>query len=57
MRGAFLKTIKSTREGLEAIETASADELRAVQLEPLERTLHHAHDNIAHYRRSFAAAG
>ncbi len=42
---------------LEPIETASVDELRALQLERLRRTLRHAYDNVAHYRRKFDAAG
>jgi phenylacetate-CoA ligase len=42
---------------LEPIETASEDELRALQLERLRWSLRHAWDNVAHYRRRFAAAG
>ena len=42
---------------LEAIETASRDELQALQLERLKWTLRHAYDNVAHYRASFDAAG
>jgi phenylacetate-CoA ligase len=42
---------------LEAIETASADELRALQLQRLQWSLRHAYDNVPHYRRSFDAAG
>ncbi|HYJ76325.1 MAG TPA: phenylacetate--CoA ligase PaaK [Kineosporiaceae bacterium] len=45
------------RESLEPIETASRDELTALQLERLRRTLHHAYENVPHYRRSFDAAG
>ena len=33
---------------LEPIETASADELRARQLQRLQATLHHAYDNVPH---------
>ena len=40
----------------EPIETASSDELQALQLERLRRTLRHAYDNIAHYRRKFDTA-
>jgi phenylacetate-CoA ligase len=36
---------------LEPIETASLDELRALQLERLQWTLQHAYDNVPHYRR------
>jgi phenylacetate-CoA ligase len=42
---------------LEPIETASADELRALQLTRLRWTLRHAYDNVPHYRASFDAAG
>ena len=42
---------------LEPIEKASVDELRALQLERLKKTLRHAYDNVAHYRGSFDAAG
>jgi len=43
--------------GLEPIETASRDELAALQLARLKATLEHAYANVAHYRKSFAAAG
>lgn len=42
---------------LEPIETASVDELRALQLERLRWSVRHAYDNVAHYRSSFDAAG
>jgi phenylacetate-CoA ligase len=42
---------------LEAIETASCDELQALQLRRLKWTLRHAYDNVAHYRAAFDAAG
>jgi phenylacetate-CoA ligase len=35
----------------------SLDELRALQLERLRQTLHHAYAHVPHYRRSFDAAG
>ena len=43
--------------GLEAIEHASIDALRALQLERLQWSLRHAYDNVAAYRRKFDAAG
>ena len=50
--------VGSSREGaLEPIETASVDELRALQLARLRWSLRHAYDNVAHYRRAFDAAG
>jgi phenylacetate-CoA ligase len=42
---------------LEPIETASRDELAALQLERLRTSLKRAYENVPHYRRSFDAAG
>jgi len=47
----------SSRFPLEPIETASVDELRALQLERLRWSLAHAYENVAHYRRKFDEAG
>ncbi len=44
-------------EDLEPIERASRDELQALQLQRLRRTLHHAYEHVPHYRRAFDAAG
>jgi phenylacetate-CoA ligase len=41
----------------EPIETASRDEISALQLERLRWSLRHAYDHIAHYRRKFDAQG
>jgi phenylacetate-CoA ligase len=41
----------------DAIERASVDELRALQLQRLQWSLRHAYDNVAHYRAAFEAAG
>jgi phenylacetate-CoA ligase len=41
----------------EPIETASVDELRALQLTRLRDTLHLAYENVPHTRRRFDAAG
>ncbi|MFO1224000.1 MAG: phenylacetate--CoA ligase PaaK [Burkholderiaceae bacterium] len=50
--------VKHPRPGdLEPIETASQDELRALQLQRLQWTVQHAYDHVAHYRRAFEAAG
>ena len=43
--------------GYEPIETASVDELRALQLQRLTATLANAYNNIDHYRQAFDAAG
>ncbi|MDQ0708023.1 phenylacetate-CoA ligase [Arthrobacter woluwensis] len=42
---------------LDPIETASVDELRALQLDRLKWTLRHAYDNVPHYRKAFDEAG
>ncbi|PJI95924.1 phenylacetate-CoA ligase [Acidovorax sp. 69] len=42
---------------LEPIETASRDEVQALQLQRLRWTLQHAYDNVPHYRRAFDAKG
>jgi phenylacetate-CoA ligase len=41
---------------LEPIETASRDELQALQLKRLQWTLRHAYDHVPHYRAAFEAA-
>ena len=43
--------------GLDPIERASTDALRALQLGRLRWSLQHAYDHVAHYRASFDAAG
>ena len=42
---------------LEPVETASRDELAALQLERMRWTLQHAYDRVPHYRAAFDAAG
>ena len=44
-------------QGLHAIETASRDEIAALQTERLKWSLRHAYDNVPHYRARFDAAG
>jgi phenylacetate-CoA ligase len=44
-------------DGLDRIETASRDEIAALQTERMAWTLRHAYDNVAHYRAAFTAAG
>ena len=44
-------------KGLHAIETASRDEIVALQTERLKWTLHHVYDNVPHYKAKFDAAG
>ena len=43
--------------GYEPIETASRDEIEALQLKRLRWSLAHAYGNVAHYRQAFDAAG
>jgi len=43
--------------GFEPIETASRDEIAALQRKRIAWTLHHAYTNVPHYRRAFDAAG
>src|SRR6201989_2198360 len=43
--------------GFDAIETASRDEIAALQVERLGWTLRHAYANVPHYRAAFDAAG
>ncbi len=51
-------TVKAPGAGdLDALETASRDELQAWQLQCLRWTLQHAYDNVPHYRASFDKAG
>jgi phenylacetate-CoA ligase len=48
----------SPRPGdLEAVETASRDELESLQVERLRWSVRHAYDNVRSYRRAFDAAG
>jgi phenylacetate-CoA ligase len=42
---------------LEPIETASLDELQALQLQRLRSTLGHAYEHVPHYRAAFDAKG
>jgi phenylacetate-CoA ligase len=45
------------QRGLDAIETASRDEISALQLDRLRWSIAHAYRNVAHYRRAFDARG
>ena len=47
----------ATPQGLEPIEKASIDELRALQLQRMQWALRNAYENVPHYRESFRAAG
>ena len=45
------------RSALDPIEIASRDEIAALQLERLKRTLRRVYDHVPHYRQAFDAAG
>lgn len=47
----------TTTSRLDPIETASLDELQALQTQRLKWTLNHAYNNVPMYRRKFDAAG
>ena len=50
--------VKQPKPGeLDAIETASRDEVTALQLTRLKATLQHAYANVPHYRKAFDAKG
>src|SRR4051794_7220915 len=44
-------------EAFDRIETASRDEIAALQRERLAWTLRYAWENVPHYRKAFAASG
>ncbi|MFT7772432.1 phenylacetate--CoA ligase PaaK [Roseateles sp.] len=51
-------TVKIPRPGdLDPIETASRDELQALQLQRLRWSLQHAYDNVPHYKAKFDEKG
>ena len=54
-----MKLDKSSYEpfGLEAIEMASRDEIAALQVERLKRTLKNVYENVPAYRKKFDAVG
>lgn len=52
-----MKDLTPARADLDPIEIASRDEISAVQLERMRKTLHHAYTNVPFYRKSFDAAG
>jgi phenylacetate-CoA ligase len=45
------------RDDLEPIEIASRDEITALQVDRLKRTLHRVYEGVTHYRKAFDAAG
>ncbi|MCH2163867.1 MAG: phenylacetate--CoA ligase [Marinovum sp.] len=52
-----MKDLSPKPGDLDPIETASVDEIRALQLDRLKWSLSHAYENVAHYKAAFDAAG
>ncbi|WP_188526002.1 phenylacetate--CoA ligase PaaK [Sinisalibacter lacisalsi] len=52
-----MKDLTPRKEELEHIETASRDEIAAVQLERMKWSLRHAYENVPFYKQKFDAAG
>ena len=52
-----MKDLSPKPGDLSAIETASRDEIEALQLERMRWSLTHAYTNVPHYQQSFDAAG
>ncbi|MGR3623416.1 phenylacetate--CoA ligase PaaK [Pseudophaeobacter sp.] len=52
-----MKDLTPNKADFDAIEIASIDEIRAVQLERLKWSLRHAYDNVPMYKERFDAAG
>ncbi len=52
-----MRDLAPRKSELDSIETASRDEIAALQLSRLKQTLRRAYDNVPHYRAKFDAAG
>jgi len=52
-----MKDLTPNKADLDPIEIASVDEIRALQLQRLKKSLRHAYDNVAMYKQRFDAAG
>ncbi len=52
-----MKDLSPKPGDLDPIEIASRDEISALQLKRLKKSLRHAYENVAHYKKSFDAAG
>ena len=52
-----MRDLAPKRSELDRIEVASRDEIAALQLARLQKSLRHAYDNVPHYRAKFDAAG
>lgn len=52
-----MKDLTPARSTLDPIETASRDEIEALQLDRLKWSLKHAYQNVPHYKAAFEATG
>ncbi|MEL6800038.1 MAG: phenylacetate--CoA ligase PaaK [Pseudomonadota bacterium] len=52
-----MKDLTPRREDLDPIEIASRDEISALQLERMKKTLYHAYENVPFYKDAFDAMG
>jgi len=52
-----MKDLTPERNSLDPIETASRDEINALQLHRLKQSLAHAYEHVPHYKKSFDEAG
>ncbi|MTI09862.1 phenylacetate--CoA ligase PaaK [Curvivirga aplysinae] len=52
-----MEDLSPKKSDLEAIEIASIDEIRSVQLDRMRKTLHHAYTNSPFYKAKFDAVG
>lgn len=52
-----MKDLTPDKSDLDPIEIASRDEISALQLKRLQKTLLHAYENVPHYKKAFDNAG
>ncbi|MEL7272257.1 MAG: phenylacetate--CoA ligase PaaK [Pseudomonadota bacterium] len=52
-----MQDLTPDRASLDPIEIASRDEIEALQLERMRWSLHHAYENVAHYKKAFDKKG
>lgn len=52
-----MKDLTPDKSDLDPIEIASRDEISALQLKRLQKTLLHAYENVPHYKKAFDKAG
>jgi len=57
IKGYPMKDLSPKPSDLDPIETASRDEIEALQLKRMQWSLRHAYDNVAMYKERFDAAG